>query len=99
MTSHLADWSTALDEMQRRLDGAEQLLANPDSDAVSAFEPPAVDGPVPVELSARADALVARGLALQEKLLESMTQVRADLARIPRRPASHSGANRFEIDA
>jgi hypothetical protein len=96
--SDVAGWSTALDEMERRLDGAEQLLANPDLDAVSAFEPPAVDGPVPAELAARADALVTRGLALQQQLLESMTQVRADLARIPRRPVSHSGANRFEID-
>ena len=99
MTSHMSDWSSALDEMERRLDAAEQLLANPDSDAVSAFEPPAVDGSVPAELSARADALVSRGLALQQQLLESMTQVRADLARIPRRPAAHSGAARFEIDA
>ncbi len=92
------EWSSALDEMERRLDAAEQLVADPNSDAVPAFAPPAVDGPVPAELATRADALVARGLALQQQLLESMTQVRADLARIPRRQASHSGANRFEID-
>jgi hypothetical protein len=99
VSSQATSWSAALDEMERRLDGAEQLIANPESDAVPAFEPPAVDGPVPAELAARADALVARGLALQQQLLESMTQVRADLARIPRRPAARSGAARFEIDA
>jgi hypothetical protein len=94
----VSDWSGALDEMERRLDAAEQLIADPESDAVSAFEPPTVDGPVPSELAARADALVARGVALQQQLLEAMTQVRADLARLPRRAPARSGANRFEID-
>jgi hypothetical protein len=89
MSSH---WSDVLDEIEARIDLAEQ------GQSIS-FAPPAGLGPMPQELAPRAEALLTRSALVEAALTERAEDLRAQLRRIPRRQAGHTTTNRFDIQA
>jgi hypothetical protein len=94
-------WPVALDDFAAVLERAEAALA--DSDATIeplVFTAPTVDGPLPVELLPRAQALLARNTELMQRIEARRTDIRSELARIPRSRPTESGAEpRFEAHA
>lgn len=69
MSDNLTAWLAVLDQFERALDAADDTL-----DA-EGFEPPA--GPIPAELRARAEAVLAR----QQLMIGGLTASRAHVAR------------------
>jgi hypothetical protein len=86
-------WIEALTAMEARLDAVER------GETVDAFEPPAVAAPIPADLLPRAEAVVARGEAVQERMAKEAACIRDELRRLPRIAATGTGAARFEVDA
>jgi hypothetical protein len=86
------NWADALDEVEARIDRAEQ--GQPIS-----FDAPTDLGPIPAELLPRAEALVTRSAIVEAALTERADGLRAELRRIPRRQAGHSTTHRFDIQA
>ena len=85
-------WIDVLDEIEARIHVAEQ------GQAIS-FVPPTDLGPLPAELVPRAEALATRSAVIEAALTERAEDLRAQLRRIPRRPAGHSTTNRLDIQA
>ena len=80
MPENLAAWLTVLDRFERALDAAdEQLDPQP-------FEPPT--GPVPEELRARAEAVLARQQLMIGGLMTSRANVARELAALRRVPTT-----------
>lgn len=80
-------WDEALTSLEHDLVAAEQLLAGPldvvaTSVAGPGWVPPALGGPVPRGLVARARDLLRRQSAVREGLGRALEQSRADLAQL-----------------
>ncbi|WP_217184128.1 hypothetical protein [Streptomyces sp. AC495_CC817] len=69
MADDLASWLRVLERFERALDVVDE------PEAAEAFTPPA--GPIPEELRARAEALLAR----QQLMISGLTATRANVAR------------------
>ncbi|HET9728043.1 MAG TPA: hypothetical protein VFR41_01410 [Acidimicrobiia bacterium] len=90
----MTTWEAALDELEARLDIAERSGGR---EAMPPFEPPAVVGPLPAELTARAQALFDRGELLRTQLVTTAASLRSAVHHLPREapsPGSH-----FEVSA
>lgn len=62
----MSTWLEVLDQLERETAALERSLRRPrDVAAADAFEPPEVDGPLPVELLPRLRALLERMHALE----------------------------------
>lgn len=75
-------WPSILDEMERRLDAAEQAMAAGDF----SFEPvpiPASLGPLPPSCRARAEALFVATVELEGRLSVAMAEIAGYLGRRP----------------
>ncbi|MDH2414642.1 hypothetical protein [Nocardioides sp. CER19] len=53
-------WESVLDDLERQVQRAERLIASPEADDLTRWEPPAHLGPLPRHLLARAQSLVER---------------------------------------
>jgi hypothetical protein len=94
-------WDRALDEFEATLTRCERVLeAADETPPLAPFEPPAVDGPLPGELAARAHHLLTRAAELTARLEAEKARIRDDLARLPRKRSERGGATaRFEAHA
>ena len=93
-------WRAVLDELEAAIDRAEDVLASNGEAAVPpAFTPPAVPGPVPAELRARAQALVDRATGIEAALAAAAAATRGQLARLPRLTAVHDPVSRLDVQA
>lgn len=80
-------WSIALEALELDVVEAERLLAlgRPAADAnelmtgVAAWSPPRLAGPLPVELRARAEAILARQLRVADDLVRAMGSNRREV--------------------
>jgi hypothetical protein len=78
-------WDVALDEFEATIARCAATLDADNQTAVPPFEPPAVDGPLPGELAARAHHLLARAAELTERMEAEQRRIREELAKLPRR--------------
>jgi hypothetical protein len=79
-------WEAALAAAEARLDAAEQVLATPGAaEKPTPFDAPAVAGPLPPALEARARALMERGNALRQRCEQESARIRAELQQLARR--------------
>jgi hypothetical protein len=93
-------WPDVLDAFEARLDFAEAVLELHDGVVGPApFTAPAVAGPVPERLHARATELLARAAAVQHRLEREQDRIRIELARLPRAPpAEDARGGRFDVE-
>ena len=93
-------WADALDAMEERLELARALLElTGDASAVPPFDAPTVDGPLPADLAARAEALRETGEDLQSRMAEESAKIRTELQRLPRVPAAERQPSKLDIQA
>ena len=61
-------WDEALDEFEAALDAQERAVETGEVDDFPAFMPPRLAAPLPVELAERAQALLDRSRAVEQRL-------------------------------
>ncbi len=83
-----SSWAGVLDECAARIDAAASALERGEPVTVAPFVPAAPGGPMPAELAARAQAIVDRSAALEERLEDEQARVRREIRRLPRMPAA-----------
>ncbi|GIU85790.1 MAG: hypothetical protein KatS3mg009_0305 [Acidimicrobiia bacterium] len=85
----LPGWAAALDEFEARLLAAAEILRDGGGrPAPAGFTPPALAGPCPPELRARATELLALARTLEDGLRAELGAVREELRRLPRPPVA-----------
>ncbi|GAA3161790.1 hypothetical protein GCM10010466_60940 [Planomonospora alba] len=94
-----AAWSAALDALEMDVATAEEMLSgdhrNQETPAVTgAWTPPADLGPLPLDLRPRADAILARQLAVAKEMVLIMVGNRRQAAMIARVETGSDGAAR-----
>jgi hypothetical protein len=99
VSSDEREWDALLDRLEDRLDEAARLIVGEKTEAVAPFEVPEIDGPLPADRLARAQALVARGNEIEAQLRAQTQDIRAELRRMPRVQTTRGGATRFQADA
>lgn len=84
-------FAAAVEEYEALLDRVEAALDHGDWSAFEtpALEPPAVEGDLDPEVEERLRAVVARGVAVRERLQRAVAGVAAELAEGPRRHEAH----------
>lgn len=86
-------WERAIDALERDVELAERLAADPAGTLAQGVElpsgalPSGLDGTIPATLAERARGLLRRQDDAREQLAGALARTRADLARV-RRPAS-----------
>ncbi len=90
-------WEQALADIEARLDALDQALTDGDPNPHLEFAPPAVDGPLPTALRARAEAAAARGDALVPRAEARSKDIKAEIQRLPRRRPQSATTSLFEI--
>lgn len=91
-------WEDALAECEARLDTARAALEPGPGPAVAPFSAPAVTGPIPEHLAARARECAERGERLQAQLTGELERLRTELRRLPRMPRAQREAH-FDVQA
>jgi hypothetical protein len=101
MVDVVTAWDRALDDFEATLRRCEQMLEYDDeAPPLAAFEPPALEGPLPGELAARAKHLLSHATELTARLQTEQGRIRDDLARLPRKRSDRTAATaRFEAHA
>jgi hypothetical protein len=85
-------WEEALQQLEGRLDRAEQAIAEPGGGrAVEPFTAPAVAGPLPPALAERAQALLLRAEELRRIGEAESARIRGELHRLARRAPAPAG--------
>ncbi len=98
----LSDWQGALDDFESKLRACEAQL-DPGAGAppeVEPFTPPAVRGPLPPDLTVRAQALLAHAHDLEARITAQRDLVRDEIQRLPRStPPTPERRSRIDIGA
>lgn len=84
----MSSWADALDDFEARLDAQRAALDAGEAGGLSPFEPPIGLGPLPPELLARAEDLLAQAVDLEQELADNVVALGQDLAVVRRMEAS-----------
>lgn len=89
----MREWTAALDDFETTLAVCEATL-DPSADAPvpTPFSAPACSGPIPRDLTPRAEDLMRRSRDLQRRLVLEQQRIRAEIQRLPRVPGTASAS-------
>lgn len=91
------EWTDALDAFERRIAEQRAALDRGEAGDLPPFEPPARLGPMPPDLRARAERLLAEVTDVEAELAGALAHISADLAVVRKLNAStgHADGARF----
>jgi hypothetical protein len=90
MTAQLVrEWTAALDDFEATLTVCEATLEQEaDAPVPTPFSTPACSGPIPGDLTPRAEDLLRRSRDLQRRLVLEQQRIRSEIQRLPRVPGA-----------